>query len=102
MKLVRPISLLALALAGAAPAAAQVQTGEIFGKVIDPSGAPVPGVTVTAESPSLIVVMYRSVRSCGPRARWRPRRDTWRTRSPARVYPPAASRSPRTERRCAT
>ncbi|HEY3119165.1 MAG TPA: carboxypeptidase-like regulatory domain-containing protein, partial [Vicinamibacteria bacterium] len=54
MKLVRPISFLVLALSVAAPAAAQIQTGEIFGKVVDPSGAPVPAVTVTAESPSLI------------------------------------------------
>jgi hypothetical protein len=37
-----------------APAAAQIQTGEVFGRVLDPQGAAVPGVTVTLEGPSLI------------------------------------------------
>jgi hypothetical protein len=41
-------------LAGAAPARAQVSTGEIFGKVADSSGATLPGVTVTITSPALI------------------------------------------------
>jgi hypothetical protein len=36
------------------PSAAQVQTGEIFGKVTDSTGAVLPGVTVTLESPALI------------------------------------------------
>ena len=35
-------------------AAGQVQNGEIFGKVTDTSGAVLPGVTVTIESPSLL------------------------------------------------
>lgn len=38
----------------ATPAAAQIQTGEIFGKVTDSTGAVLPGVTVTIESPALI------------------------------------------------
>jgi hypothetical protein len=48
-----PALILTLAIA-AIPAAAQVQTGEIFGKVADASGAMVPGVSVTLESPALI------------------------------------------------
>jgi hypothetical protein len=36
------------------PAVAQTQTGEIFGKVVDGSGAVLPGATVTVESPALI------------------------------------------------
>src|SRR5262249_38254568 len=39
---------------GAATAFAQVQNGEIFGKVPDSSGAVLPGVTVTLESPALL------------------------------------------------
>ena len=39
---------------GAAPARGQQQTGEIFGKVTDQSGAVLPGVTVTVTSPSLL------------------------------------------------
>ena len=38
----------------AMPAAAQVSTGEIFGKVVDNTGAVLPGVTVTLTSPALI------------------------------------------------
>ena len=38
----------------AMPAAAQVSTGEIFGKVADNTGAVLPGVTVTLTSPALI------------------------------------------------
>ena len=38
----------------ATPAFAQVQTGEIFGRVADSTGAILPGVTVTIESPSLL------------------------------------------------
>jgi hypothetical protein len=55
MKLARiALSIAVLALAVVHPAAAQIQTGEIFGKVTDPSGAPVPGVKVSAESAALI------------------------------------------------
>src|SRR6478672_8807982 len=39
---------------GAASAWAQSQTGEIFGKVTDASGAVLPGVTVTLTGPSLL------------------------------------------------
>src|SRR5687767_10800201 len=39
---------------GVASAAAQSQTGEIFGKVSDESGAVLPGVTVTLTGPSLL------------------------------------------------
>ena len=38
----------------ASPVIAQTQTGEIFGNVLDVSGAVLPGVTVTLDSPSLI------------------------------------------------
>ena len=43
-----------LTLAGAVPASAQVNTGEIFGKVTDGTGAVLPGATVTISSPALI------------------------------------------------
>jgi hypothetical protein len=43
-----------VALCLAAPAWAQVQTGEIFGRVTDSTGAIMPGVTVTVSGPSLI------------------------------------------------
>lgn len=43
-----------LIVASAWPAAAQMQTGEIFGRVLDPQEAPIPGVTVTLEGPALI------------------------------------------------
>src|SRR3982751_3134435 len=47
--------LAALALAvGVSSARAQSQTGEIFGKVTDASGAVLPGVTVTLTGPSLL------------------------------------------------
>jgi hypothetical protein len=39
---------------GALPALAQQQTGEIFGKVTDQSGAVLPGVAVTVTAPSLL------------------------------------------------
>src|SRR4029079_17654838 len=39
---------------GGAIAAAQSQTGEIFGKVTDESGAVLPGVAVTLSGPSLL------------------------------------------------
>ena len=41
-------------IAGVTSARAQSQTGEIFGKVTDQSGAVLPGVTVEASSPALI------------------------------------------------
>jgi hypothetical protein len=47
-----PASLLAIILS-AATALGQIATGNIEGKVIDPSGAAVAGATVTATSPSL-------------------------------------------------
>jgi hypothetical protein len=47
------LAALALVL-GASPAWAQSQTGDIFGKVTDASGAVLPGVTVTLTSPSLL------------------------------------------------
>jgi Carboxypeptidase regulatory-like domain len=43
-----------LTLAGAVPAWAQVNTGEIFGKVTDGTGAVLPGATVTISSPALL------------------------------------------------
>jgi len=52
---VRVIAALAvLALVVAVPVRAQVQTGEITGKVTDDTGAVLPGVTVTLTSPALI------------------------------------------------
>jgi Carboxypeptidase regulatory-like domain/TonB-dependent Receptor Plug Domain len=53
MRILRCVALLA-AIAAAAPAAAQVQTGSIFVKAIDEQGAMVPGVTVTISSPVLV------------------------------------------------
>jgi hypothetical protein len=47
------LAALALVL-GASPVRAQSQTGDIFGKVTDASGAVLPGVTVTLTSPSLL------------------------------------------------
>src|SRR3954468_7143696 len=41
-------------LVAASTARAQSQTGEIFGKVTDPSGAVLPGVSVTLTGPSLV------------------------------------------------
>jgi hypothetical protein len=43
-----------LSIGAAAPAGAQVSTGEIFGKVTDSTGALLPGVTVTIASPALL------------------------------------------------
>ena len=48
------LALLAVLAIGAAPAWAQSQTGEIFGKVTDQSGAVLPGVTVTLTGPVLL------------------------------------------------
>ena len=47
------LAVLAL-LVGAIPALAQVQTGEITGRVSDDTGAVLPGATVTLTSPVLI------------------------------------------------
>ncbi|MEO6239654.1 MAG: carboxypeptidase regulatory-like domain-containing protein [Vicinamibacterales bacterium] len=47
------LAILAIAF-GAASAHAQQQTGEIFGRVTDSSGAVLPGVTVTVTGPSLL------------------------------------------------
>src|SRR5258706_13893038 len=47
------LAVLAIALCGS-PAWAQQQTGEIFGKVTDQSGAVLPGVTVIVTGPSLL------------------------------------------------
>src|SRR5919202_2084885 len=43
-----------IAVALAAPAVAQVQTGSILVKAVDDQGAAVPGVTVTISSPVLV------------------------------------------------
>src|SRR5436190_3759645 len=50
----RIVLVCAVLLAAVVPAAAQVSTGEIFGKVTDGTGAVLPGVTVTLASPALI------------------------------------------------
>src|SRR5713226_10032160 len=46
--------LLAMFVTGVATASAQSQTGEIFGKVTDQSGAVLPGATVTLTAPILL------------------------------------------------
>src|SRR5262245_26881790 len=52
---VRTLVLLFVAcFAAGAPALAQSQTGDIFGKVTDQSGAMLPGVTVTLTAPNLL------------------------------------------------
>jgi hypothetical protein len=48
------LALVAALLMAAAPAWAQSQTGDIFGKVTDDSGAVLPGVTVTVTGPVLL------------------------------------------------
>src|SRR5262245_63894498 len=48
------VLLFVLGAAASRPAAAQSQTGEIFGKVTDSSGAVLPGVTVTLTGPVLL------------------------------------------------
>src|SRR3982751_7068552 len=48
------LALLAVLAARVAPASAQSQTGEIFGKATDASGAVLPGVTVTLTGPVLL------------------------------------------------
>ena len=49
-----PIAVCAIALFGSPPLAAQVQTGEIVGKVTDESGSAAASASVTLESPALI------------------------------------------------
>jgi hypothetical protein len=51
----------------AGPASAQVQTGEIFGRVTDNSGAIVPGVTVTVSGPGLLQPLTAITRSARTR-----------------------------------
>ena len=51
MRWLRMLALASAVLVAAAPAAAQTQTGEIVGRVVDGSGAALPGTTVTATSP---------------------------------------------------
>jgi Carboxypeptidase regulatory-like domain/TonB-dependent Receptor Plug Domain len=53
VRLTAVLAVLAL-LAGVVPVLAQVQTGEITGRVTDDTGAILPGVTVTLTSPALI------------------------------------------------
>ena len=53
LRLTALLAALALALC-ASPAWAQSQTGEVFGKVTDDSGAVLPGVSVTLSGPSLL------------------------------------------------
>jgi hypothetical protein len=48
------LAALAIALSVTSGSAAQQQTGEIFGKVTDESGAILPGVSVTLTGPSLL------------------------------------------------
>jgi len=52
----RIVILLASVLAIAAPAMAQIDQGRLTGTVTDAQGAVLPGVTVTAKSPSLMGV----------------------------------------------
>ena len=47
-------ALACLLLLGGMPAAAQVSTGEIFGKAADGTGAVLPGVSVTLSGPSVM------------------------------------------------
>src|SRR5206468_3687634 len=56
---------LASALALAAPAAAQVQTGSILIRAIDPQGAVMPGVTITIASPVLVSGTMTAVTDAG-------------------------------------
>lgn len=50
---------------GALPAGAQLQTGEIFGKVLDAAGAAAPTVMVTLESPALLRPLSVTTSSSG-------------------------------------
>jgi hypothetical protein len=49
----------------AVPAAAQVQTGEVFGRVTDNTGAVLPGVTVTLSGPALLQPMVATTSETG-------------------------------------
>ena len=53
-RLVLPCLTVLVLVSIAADVCAQVQTGEIFGRATDSSGAVLPGVTVTLESPALL------------------------------------------------
>jgi hypothetical protein len=59
------VTLIAL-LAMSALADAQQQTGEIFGKVTDQSGAVMPGVTVTLTAPVLLQPLVAVTSDTGP------------------------------------
>jgi hypothetical protein len=50
---------------GVSPAWAQSQTGEVFGKVTDDSGAVLPGVTVTLSGPSLLQPLVATTSESG-------------------------------------
>jgi hypothetical protein len=52
-------------LAGAASALAQVQTGEITGRVTDNTGAVLPGITVTLTGPALLQALSASTSATG-------------------------------------
>ncbi len=52
-------------LTASAFAGGQVQNGEIFGKVTDTSGAVLPGVTVTIDSPSLLKTQSVTITETG-------------------------------------
>ncbi|MGA2362760.1 MAG: carboxypeptidase regulatory-like domain-containing protein [Candidatus Aminicenantales bacterium] len=55
MKKLRPVFLLAIsALLLAGTLSAQRATGQIFGKVVDDQGGPLPGVSITAKGPRLV------------------------------------------------
>src|SRR5262249_40589145 len=49
----------------ATPAFAQGQTGSIYGRVTDQSGAPVPGVTITVTSPILLQPLVATTSDTG-------------------------------------
>jgi hypothetical protein len=61
----RTLALLAVVLVTAVPASAQTQTGEIVGRVVDGSGAALPGAAVTATSPVLLQPMVATTGDTG-------------------------------------
>jgi hypothetical protein len=66
MRLRLTAMLMALGLVlGVSPAWAQSQTGEVFGKVTDDSGAVLPGVTVTLSGPSLLQPLVATTSESG-------------------------------------
>ena len=65
MKRIASFFAVVLALALAAPASAQVQTGSILVKATDEQGALVPGVTVTISSPVLVAGSMSGVTDAG-------------------------------------